>query len=271
MSEGLLWKEEFRNDFDDEGHLSSLGGIYLTDDAEVAAFYAAKAITSEASGGMDPCLLVIEIPQEVLAADEDKLWPAVQTVFAKYGYYPEDDDAEVLEAAYDALLVDNSALLKELADSLAINRYAPELYAQDWEDLVREGVKGLLLLKYSFDWGVEYPECRNCITSINHLSTAASETINRSWLAQHYSHFAVTCRTLDPISADPTIDGPRIVGSICLRMSDDGLTVKEIETTGDVTPDHVDEFVLDFANKTWEITGCTISGPENGCVGLKMG
>lgn len=83
MKEGLVLDSGNKTDFDDTGALTSLGGIYMTDRVDVAAFYAAKATSSECSLGMDPCVFVLDVVDEdTLIADRTKSGQSSGTILS---------------------------------------------------------------------------------------------------------------------------------------------------------------------------------------------
>lgn len=252
MKEGLVLESGNKTDFDDTGALTSLGGIYMTDRVDVASFYATKATTSECSLGMDPCVFVLEVDEDTLIADEDKIWSVIRNdfEFGRLGF-DDGDDAELHET-FDAALAKNSHVFKRLMSDICVED-TDENY-----DAFVQGVRAFVLRAYSWEWSEE--NCQAEFEAINKLCDLARSTVSHDWMARNFTEYAITCRTMDAVSADPSSGGNRIVGAICLRMNSDGLKIEDIEAVGDVTKSDVKEFVAAFKEKVGDITGCRVTG-----------
>lgn len=252
LKEGLVLDSGNKTDFDDTGALTSLGGIYMTDRVDVASFYAAKAISTECSLGMDPCIFVLEVDEETLVADEDKIWSVIinDWDFRRLGFV-DGDDAE-LHAAFDAAIAKNGHVFRRLMDDIYVEE-TDENY-----DAFIQGVRAFVLRAYSWEWNEE--TCQSEFEAINKLCGLARSTVSHDWMARNFSDYALTCRTMDVVSPDPSSAGNRIVGAICLRMNADGLKIEDIEAVGDVTKSDVKQFVATFKEKVRDISGCRVTG-----------
>lgn len=252
LLDGIKSDSGYKTDFDDSGMLTSLGGVYMTDRLDVASFYAAKAILSECSLGMDPCVFVLEIDHETLIADEDKIWSAIQNdyTFANLGF--DDGDEAELIAKFDENQKKHENIFKRIMSDLQI-----EDTEDNFESFIK-GVRAFVLRAYSWEWSEENNGQE--FASINRLCELAKSTISHDWMSAHFSEYAITCRCLELVSPDPNACGNRIVGAICLRMNSDGLKIEGVEAYGNVTKRDVSEFVANFKSRVKEITGTRVTG-----------
>jgi hypothetical protein len=252
--EGLIYDPNRANDFGEGEYLQSCGGTYLSDSIEVAAFYADNATNSEVFMGDDPCVFAVEVDDDLLLADEDKVWDAMRAVVERaLGRRLWDEtDAEDAHERIDALFARNGRAIEEwVADKFRLSG--------EVRDTIEPAVRAFLLRATCYDWSVVQPGFEAELTAINEFCSLASGTISHGWLSEHYDTFVVTCRTLSPITPMGS-DGPaRIVGSIRLVMGDLGLSVQAIEFDGEFSEEDALDFEGFYIQKAQERAGCEIA------------
>lgn len=250
--EGIKPNSGHKTDFDDTGALTSLGGVYMTDRIDVAAFYAAKAISSECSMGMDPCVFVLDVDQETLIADEDKIWSAIQSdyAFANLGF--EDGDEADLVSMFEEGLQKHENLFKRIMLDLQIDDVEGNF------DSFLKGLRAFILRAYSWEWNEEANKQE--FEDINKICDLARSTVSHDWMSRHFSEYAITCRSLSSVLPDPNSGENKIIGAINLRMNSDGLKIEEVEAYGSVTKKDINDFVSNFKSAVRNISGSRVSG-----------
>lgn len=251
--EGLVYDPERTNDFGEGEYLQACGGTYLSDSIELAAFYAMNATSSDAFMGDDPCVFAVEVDDDLLIADEDKVWDPIRVVVeqALRRRLWDEDDFEGANQRIDELFSRHGETISEMvADKF-------RLRGGDVEAIL-PAVRAFLLRATCYEWSVLQPGFEAELSAINDFCALVSGTISRRWLSEHYENFALTCRTLSPILPMGS-DGPaRIVGSIRLVMGDLGLSVDAIEFDGVFDEEDALDFQESFIEKTEERAGCQI-------------
>lgn len=255
--EGLVYDPGRTNDFGEGEYLQACGGTYLSDSIELAAFYASNATSSEAFMGDDPCVFAVEVDDDLLIADEDKVWDPIRVVVEKAlrrRLWAETDAEEANGRIDDLFARHGETIVDQVADKF-------RLRGGD-QDAVLPAVRAFLLRATCYEWSVLQPGFEAELTTINDFCALVSSTISRRWFSEHYDDFALTCRTLSPILPMGSEALARIVGSIRLVMGDLGLSVDAIEFDGVFDEEDALDFQDCFIEKTEERAGCEIAPCE---------
>jgi hypothetical protein len=260
--EGLVYDPQRTNDFGEGEYLQSCGGTYLSDSIEVAAFYAVNATNSEAFMGDDPCVFAVEVDDELLLADEDKVWDVMRVAVERAlgrRLWDETDAVEAQERIDGLLARHGTSIEEKVADKFRLRG--------DDRNAVLPAVRAFLLRATCYEWSVLQPGFEAELAAINEFCALASGTISHGWFREHYDTFAVTCRTLSPILPMGS-DGPaRIVGSIRLVMGHLGLSVQAIEYEGEFSEEDALDFEESYIEKAQERAGCEIEPCEASSIG----
>jgi hypothetical protein len=260
--EGLVYDPERSNDFGEGEYLQSCGGTYFSDSIEVAAFYAVNATSSEAFMGDDPCVFAVEVDDDLLLADEDKVWDVVRVAVERATGRRLWDETDVEEAQerIEALFSRHGpAIEDQVAEKFRLRGAA--------RDAVGPAVRAFLLRATCYDWSVLQPGFEAELAAINDFCALAAGTISRSWFSEHYETFAVTCRTLAPVAPMGSEGPARIVGSIRLVMGDLGLSISAIEFDGEFDEEDALEFQEAYIEKVGERAGCEVEPCDANSVG----
>lgn len=255
MEEGLRFERGRTNDFGEGGYLQSCGGIYLTDDLAVAAFYAQNAMQGESWCGGSPCVFAVEIDEALLIADEDKAWDAMRVIIERlHGRKLETDltvdDAHAQASAF--LQCHGDRAVRDIEDKFLLR-------GADFERAdILKAVEGFMLRATSYEWHPSLPQFSAALAAIDSFCGLATNTISRRWLSEHYEQFALSCRTMADISL---ADGPaRIIGHIRIEMDGVGLVVEGVDYEGHFDDEDAMEFEEAFMEKVLETSGCEVTG-----------
>ncbi len=243
MKSGLLANSGVENDFGPDNSLVSCGGVYLTDDLAIAAFYAEMSSNSEMSLGMDPCIFAVDVDHQFLIADEDKIWSVLKRIVERY--LDESLDGGLSTEEVEEMLEDNVFGQIDFYTRVA---GAFELDANDksTEEAIKAGTRAFAIRSGSYEWDPREEHVQE-IEDINRLCTLASVAITREWFFKH--QMAMTCRTLQDISPMGTQSPCKIVGAMRLGLSVDGLSVTETECFGELDEQDIAEFQEKFVER----------------------
>jgi hypothetical protein len=234
MKDGLVQESDYETDFSDDNRLVSLGGIYVTNNPEVAAFYAEMASQSEQSLGMDPCIFEVRITHHDLVADEDKLWAAIQrNVLSTFGLQDEEGgfseiDIEDILAEYDYKRDD---LVRQVAYTLQTS-----IEHEEDETLHYNAIKAFVLRSMSYEWDPSGENAED-VTAINELCKRARAALTVEWCQRNAGSEAVTARTLSPVGSMSSDNEVKIIGYAKLVLSDNGLAITGIDYGGTLSLD----------------------------------
>lgn len=255
--DGLIFDPGRTNDFGEGAYLASCGGTYLSDSLELAAFYAANAHMSEANLGGDPCVFAVEIDEALLIADEDKIWDSMRVIVETlsgeriWGCDLEHDEA--VEMAESFISRHGDEAIRRIESKFLLKGTGVDT------ETVREGLRAFIVRAVSYEWNPSDPASDRDLEAINRFCAAASRTISRRWLSEHYDDFALTCRTLESVSPVGMISPARIVGHARLQVDSSGLSITSAECHGYLDQDDLEEFEEWFIEKVSERAGCNIS------------
>jgi hypothetical protein len=257
LKNGLIFDRDRANDFGEGSYLASCGGTYFSNSLELAAFYAANAVMSEANLGGDPCVFAVEIDEALLIADEDKIWDGMRVIIEKLAGKRmrecELDRAEAIEVATSFLEEHGVEATRLIQDKFLLK-------GQFNNKAVQDGIRAFIVRAMSYEWNPADDDCSSDLDAINEFCSAASGTISRRWMSEHYDSYSVTCRTMHPVSSVDG-DGPaKIVGHIRLQMDGSGLTVLAVDRSGVFDGEDAVEFEESFAEKVYDRSGCKIVG-----------
>jgi hypothetical protein len=229
--QGLLPVSPVETDFSDDLRLKSLGGVYMTDRADLAAFYAAKSTSSEMSLGGDPCLFAIEIDEGALIADEDQVVWVFREEIRQTSSLPFDDGLSIKEVdeLIEEHINDLSGLARRLKSRFELSDVNDD--QTDLDALLTATVRAVLVRDLSFEYDPE-GESADDVAAINRFCSLARVAIDPAWNASHTGEVHMTARTMSPVSPQATGTGSRIVGSIRLKMDATGLNIEDIEFDG---------------------------------------
>ena len=258
-SVGLLFDRNRSNDFGEGGYLASCGGTYFSDSIEIAAFYAANANMSEANLGGDPCVFAVEIDEALLIADEDKVWDIarhiIETLSGKRFDGCDLEHAEAEEAADAFLARHGEEALRRIRDKFLLKGIGCD------DSTIRDGLRAFIVRALSYEWNPADVACGQDLAAINGFCAAASRTISRRWLSEHYETASLTCRTLHPVApaGTPSTSPARIVGHVRLQMDTSGLSIRAVDFEGHFDENDAIEFEESFIEKVEERSGCEIT------------
>jgi hypothetical protein len=194
----------------------------------------------------------LEVDQESLIADEDKIWSAIQSdyAFANLGF--EDGDEAELVSMFEEGLQKHESLFKRIMSDLQIDDVE-----ENFDSFIK-GLRAFILRAYSWEWCEEANKQE--FEDINKICDLARSTVSHDWMSRQFSEYAITCRSLSSVSPDPNSGENKIVGAICLRMNSDGLKIGEVEAYGSVTKKDINDFVSNFKSAVRNISGSRVSG-----------
>lgn len=234
MKDGLVQESGYETDFSDDNRLISLGGIYMTNKPEVAAFYAEMASHSEQSLGMDPCIFEIDITHHDLIADEDKLWAAIDgTVLKTLGL--EGEEGGFSQVDIEDILAEHDYKRDQLISDVAFKLQTSIAHEED-EILHYDAIKAFVLRSLSYEWD---PAGENAddVEAINELCKRARATLTDEWCKRNLGNYAITARTLLPVGNMESDSNVKIIGYAKLGLSNNGMEITGIEYGGTLTLD----------------------------------
>lgn len=259
--EGLVFDSNRSNDFGEGAYLASCGGTYFSDSLEVAAFYAANAHMSESNFGGDPCVFAVEIDEALLIADEDKVWDSmrviVETLSRQRIWGCDHDHQEAVSLADDFLVRHGSDALQRIESKFLLKGTVYD------DAAIRAALRAFIIRAVSYEWNPEDRNCKQELEAINGFCAAASRTISRSWLSEHYEDFSLTCRTLHPVTPADVLSAARIVGHVRLTVDPSGLSILSVDHHGHFDEADAVEFEESFIEKVSERSGCDIEPYAN--------
>jgi len=244
---GLIPDAESRTFGDEAEGIASLNGVYMSDRADIAGFYAVKSVNSESYVGGYPGFFVIETDPRSLCADEDKIDFALMRILER-GSRIRDGEAkpfmEKLAARRDSVIL---SVKQDLHLAATIS-----------DEEIWEGIRGFVYRKGDCGWPFDLEDQDQDVdalkASIDRLCSAASATIGHGWMSRVFGNdYCLSCRSVEPVT-----EASGLVGGAQLMMSNDGFSIVGVETFGDVTQDEIDAFKASVIRYFEDISTCTI-------------
>jgi len=240
--DGIMPDPETKTFGEDELGLESLGGAYLANCVEAPGFYAVKSVNSNGwVHGYDPCFFVVEMDEDALLPDEDKIGAVVRRCV--------EDMVQTERWNADATIERLAAVKEEF-----IRRLRLALWIADGGDdqVLWEGAEAFIR-RYTEDG---WPEAggREAATR---LCEAAKATLDEAWFDDAFDGvYWFTCRTMERIS----LTGSRraVLGGARLSMGEKGMAIVDIERFGDVTDEEIEIFKASAVKYFREIEGVDV-------------